>query len=55
MIDKKISLGTLLTIGTVLASVVYTHGASSENLENEKVEQSKHDKRIANNPNAKEH
>ena len=46
MIDKKISLGTLLTIGTVLASVVYTHGASGEKVENVKVEQVKHAKRI---------
>jgi hypothetical protein len=52
MIDKKISLGTLLTIGTVLASVVYTHGASTEKVENVKVEQVKHAKRIDNNSSA---
>jgi hypothetical protein len=52
MIDKKISLGTLLTIGTVLASVVYTHGASREKVENVKVEQVKHAKRIDNNSSA---
>ena len=41
MIDKKISLGTLLTIGTVLAGIIYTHGVSTEKIETVKTEQVK--------------
>jgi len=41
MIDKKISLGTLLTIGTVLAGIIYTHGVSTEKIETVKTEQAK--------------
>tara|TARA_R100000963_G_C4587109_1_gene65754 strand:+ start:210 stop:455 length:246 start_codon:yes stop_codon:yes gene_type:complete len=38
MIDKKISIGTLLTIGTVLAGIIYTHGVSTEKIETVKTE-----------------
>ena len=41
MIDKKISLGTLLTIGTVLAGIIYTHGVSTEKIETVEKEQTK--------------
>ena len=46
MIDKKISLGTLLTIGTVLAGIIYTHGVSTEKIETVKSEQIKVVKRV---------
>ena len=46
MIDKKISLGTLLTIGTVLAGIIYTHGVSTEKIETAKTEQVKTVKRV---------
>ena len=46
MIDKKISLGTLLTIGTVLAGIIYTHGVSTEKIETIKTEQVKVVKRV---------
>ena len=46
MIDKKISLGTLLTIGTVLAGIIYTHGVSTEKIETVKTEQVKIVKRV---------
>ena len=39
MIDKKVSIGTLLTIITVLGGIIYTHGASSEKIESVKTEQ----------------
>ena len=46
MIDKKISLGTLLTIGTVLAGIIYTHGVSTEKIETVEKEQTKTVKRV---------
>ena len=46
MIDKKISIGTLLTIGTVVASIVFTHGVSTERMETVKSEQTKVVKRV---------
>ena len=45
MIDKKISVGTLLTIGTVLAGIIYTHGVSTEKIETVEKEQTKTVKR----------
>ena len=41
MIDKKVSIGTLLTIGTVLAGIIYTHGVSTEKIETVETEQVK--------------
>tara|TARA_R110000824_G_scaffold1603_2_gene7810 strand:+ start:1028 stop:1276 length:249 start_codon:yes stop_codon:yes gene_type:complete len=49
MIDKKISIGTILTIGTVLASVVYTHGASVTKIDSVEVQQEKIVKRVKAN------
>ena len=46
MIDKKISIGTLLTIVTVLGGVIYTHGASTEKMENIEKEQTQTVKRV---------
>lgn len=46
MIDKKISVGTLLTIGTVLAGIIYTHGVSTEKIETVEKEQTKTVKRV---------
>ena len=46
MIDKKISVGTLLTIGTVLAGIIYTHGVSTEKIETVEKEQTKVVKRV---------
>ena len=46
MIDKKVSIGTLLTIGTVLAGIIYTHGVSTEKIETVKSDQTKVVKRV---------
>ena len=46
MIDKKRSIGTLLTIGTVLAGIIYTHGVSTEKIETVKSDQTKVVKRV---------
>ena len=46
MIDKKVSIGTLLTIGTVLAGIIYTHGVSTEKIETVKSEQTHTVKRV---------
>ena len=46
MIDKKISIGTLLTMITVLGGVIYTHGTSTEKIETVEKEQTKVVKRV---------
>ena len=46
MIDKKISIGTLLTIVTVLGGVIYTHGASTNKMETLEIEQIKTVERV---------
>jgi|TARA_R110002020_G_scaffold7117_1_gene30059 hypothetical protein len=46
MIDKKISIGTILTIGTVLAGVIFTHGISTEKIETVEKEQVNTVKRV---------
>ena len=33
MIDKKISLGTLITIGTVIGTFIYTQGVFAQKIE----------------------
>ena len=33
MIDKKISLGTLLTIGTIVGTFIFTQGATTSRIE----------------------
>mgnify|MGYP003146621706 FL=1 len=46
MIDKKVSIGTLLTMITVLGGVIYTHGASTEKMGNIEKEQTNTVKRV---------
>ena len=42
MIDKKISLGTLITIGTIIGTFIFTQGATSNRLESIEKEVSSH-------------
>tara|TARA_Y100001963_G_scaffold34739_2_gene48393 strand:- start:222 stop:473 length:252 start_codon:yes stop_codon:yes gene_type:complete len=49
MIDKKISIGSILTIITVATTIVYTHGANNTKLDNIAEDQVKSVKRIAKN------
>ena len=46
MIDKKVSIGTLLTMITVLGGVIYTHGASTTKIEHMEEEQAHVVKRV---------
>ena len=49
MIDKKISIGSLLTIGTILVGAAISYGVNSNRMENVEVEQVKAVKRIKAN------
>lgn len=49
MIDKKISIGSILTIITAATSIVYMHGANSNKLDTIQQEQVKSVKRINSN------
>jgi len=49
MIDKKISIGTLLTIGTIIGTMIYTQGISDSKIESLDSKQVVHAKRIDNN------
>jgi septal ring factor EnvC (AmiA/AmiB activator) len=49
MIDKKISIGSILTILTAATTVVYMHGANITKIENIEEEQVKTVKRINKN------
>ena len=49
MIDKKISIGSLLTIGTILVGAAISYGVNSNRMENVEVEQVKTVKRIKAN------
>ena len=46
MIDKKISIGSLLTIGTILVGAAISYGVNSNRMENVEVEQVKTVKRV---------
>tara|TARA_R100001230_G_C5673457_1_gene178677 strand:+ start:518 stop:769 length:252 start_codon:yes stop_codon:yes gene_type:complete len=49
MIDKKISIGSILTILTAATTVVYMHGANNTKMETIEQNQIKSVKRIENN------
>jgi|TARA_Y100000592_G_scaffold96752_1_gene165894 peptidoglycan hydrolase CwlO-like protein len=49
MIDKKISIGSILTIITVASTIVYTHGANATKLNGFEAEQTKSVRRIDKN------
>jgi peptidoglycan hydrolase CwlO-like protein len=49
MIDKKISIGSILTILTAATTVVYMHGANTTKLETIETEQVKVVKRVEKN------
>ena len=52
MIDKKISIGTLLTMITVLGGIIYTHVVSTEKIETIKSDQTKTVVRVKVNEDA---
>lgn len=52
MIDKKISIGSILTIITAATTVVYMHGANTTKMETFETDQIKVVKRIAKNEEA---
>ena len=52
MIDKKISIGSIITILTIAVTVVYTHGANVTKMETVNVEQTKTVKRVKANEDA---
>ena len=49
MIDKKISVGTVITILTVLGTFIYTQGIMTSKLESLETEDSKNTIKISNN------
>ena len=51
MIDKKISIGSIITIITLAVTVVYTHGANTAKMDTIKTEQVKAIKRVKVNEN----
>ena len=52
MIDKKISIGSLLTIGTLLVGAAISYGTSSNQIENIEENHNKAVKRVKINENA---
>jgi len=46
MIDKKISIGSLLTIGTILVGAAISYGVNSNRMENIEADQVKTVKRV---------
>ncbi|MGI9571743.1 MAG: hypothetical protein ACR2L5_00315 [Candidatus Actinomarinaceae bacterium] len=52
MIDKKISIGSILTIITAATTVVYMHGANTTKMDTIATDQIKVVKRIAKNEEA---
>jgi hypothetical protein len=52
MIDKKISIGSILTILTAATTVVYMHGANNTKMETFETEQTKVVKRVEKNEEA---
>ena len=49
MIDKKISIGTVITIATVLGTFIYTQGIMTNKIESFENEDSKHTVQINKN------
>ena len=51
MIDKKISLGTLITIGTIIGTFVYTQGIFAQKIESVESDNSNSIQKIMSNSN----
>tara|TARA_R100000306_G_C4334124_1_gene121829 strand:- start:187 stop:432 length:246 start_codon:yes stop_codon:yes gene_type:complete len=51
MIDKKISLGTIITLITIVATFIYTQGATSSKLEAIESDSSDNNMKIISNRN----
>ena len=51
MIDKKISLGTLLTLGTIVGTFIYTQGVLATKMDSYETENADTDKKIQTNVN----
>ena len=49
MIDKTISIGTIITIVTIVTTFFYTQGATHNRIDNIEVEASEHRKKIMSN------
>ena len=49
MIDKKISLGTLITIGTVIGTFIYTQGIFAQKIESMESNGSSNSQKIMSN------
>ena len=51
MIDKKISLGTLLTLGTIIGTFIYTQGVLATKMDSIESDSADTDKKIQTNVN----
>ena len=51
MIDKKISLGTLLTLGTIIGTFIYTQGVLATKMDSIESDSADTDKKIQTNIN----
>mgnify|MGYP003656483160 CR=1 FL=1 len=49
MIDKKISLGTLITIGTIIGTFVYTQGIFAQKIESMESNNANNSKQVMTN------
>tara|TARA_R110002012_G_scaffold272092_3_gene457551 strand:- start:4131 stop:4376 length:246 start_codon:yes stop_codon:yes gene_type:complete len=49
MIDKKISLGTILTLGTIIGTFIYTQGIIATNIDNNSIDIQSNEKKIMSN------
>ena len=49
MIDKKISLGTLITLGTIIGTFVYTQGIFAQKIESMESDGSSNSQKIMSN------
>ena len=49
MIDKKISLGTLITIGTIIGTFIYTQGIFAQKIESMESDSSNNSQKIMSN------
>jgi len=49
MIDKKISLGTLITLGTIIGTFVYTQGIFAQKIESMEYNGSSNSQKIMSN------
>tara|TARA_R100000808_G_scaffold10942_1_gene28638 strand:+ start:798 stop:1046 length:249 start_codon:yes stop_codon:yes gene_type:complete len=52
MIDKKISLGTILTGATIIGTFIFTQGSTTTKIDSVEKEQTKVVKRVDNNSSA---